>query len=62
MTTDSFSGEVAGTRYFNWAIIVGAAVLLLASVTNDAPRQPATQTATAPIETVVVSAAAHRAS
>jgi hypothetical protein len=52
MTTDS-NGEVYGAKFFTWAVIVGAAFLLLASVTNFTPSAPKVQAGSPAVETVV---------
>ena len=55
MYTHYSNGEVYGSRFFDWAAIVGAAVLVVLTFNNLAPQQ-GTQTASAPGHTVVVSA------
>ena len=56
MNSYNDNGETFGTKALNWVVIVGAAVLLMASVAAPAPKQATAQT-NAPIETVVVTAA-----
>ena len=58
MYTSYSNGEVYGTRFFNWAIIVGAAALVIVSFNGLAPQQG---NQTAPAKTVVVSADRHHA-
>jgi len=60
MSTSNSSGEVYGSRFFNWAVIVGAAALVIVSFNSLAPQQ-STQTAAAPAQTVVVSTARQHA-
>ncbi len=55
MYTSYSNGEVYGTRFFNWAVIVGAAALVALTFNSLAPIQ-GTQTAAAPAHTVVGSA------
>jgi hypothetical protein len=59
MNTDRPTGEIAGAKYFNWAIIAGAAALIAVAF-NGFVLQP-THAAKAPNESVVVSASAHHA-
>ncbi len=59
MYTNYSNGEVYGSRFFNWAVIVGAAALVIVSFNSLAPQ--GTQTAAAPAKTVVVSADKHHA-
>jgi Ca2+/Na+ antiporter len=59
MYTSYSNGEVYGSRFFNWAVIVGAAALVIVSFNSLAPQQT-TQTA-APAKTVAVSADKHPA-
>lgn len=58
MYTNYSNGEVYGSRFFNWAVIVGAAALVIVSFNSLAPQQT-TQTAAAPAKTVAVSADKH---
>ncbi len=60
MYTSYSNGEVYGSRFFNWAVIVGAAVLVIVSFNSLAPQQ-ATETAAAPAKTVAVSTDKHPA-
>jgi hypothetical protein len=60
MYTSYSDGEVYGTRFFNWAVIIGAAALVIVSFNSLAPQQSA-QTAAAPAKTVVVSTDKHHA-
>ena len=68
MTTDNYmtadDGEDYGSKFFNMAIIVGAAGLLIAMLgaTNPAPTAQTAHAAPAHIETVVVIAPQHKAS
>ena len=58
MYTNYSNGEVYGSRFFNWAVIVGAAALVIVSFNSLAPQQT-TQTAAAPAKTDAVSADKH---
>jgi len=60
MYTNYANGEVYGSRFFDWAAIVGAAALVVLTFNNLAPQQ-GSQTAAAPAHTVVVSADKHHA-
>jgi len=60
MYTHYSNGEVYGSRFFDWAAIVGAAALVVLTFNNLAPQQ-GSQTAAAPAHTVVVSADKHHA-
>ena len=58
MYTNYSNGEVYGSRFFNWAVIVGAAALVIVSFNSLAPQQT-TQATAAPAKTVAVSAEKH---
>ena len=60
MYTNYSNGEVYGSRFFDWAAIVGAAALVVLTFNNLAPEQ-GTRTAATPAHTVVVSADKHHA-
>lgn len=60
MYTHYSNGEVYGSRFFDWAAIVGAAALVVLTFNNLVPQQ-STQIAAAPAHTVVVSADKHHA-
>lgn len=65
MYSEMSDGEVYGGKVFNWAIIVGAAAMLLTSTINWPVKPVAAPVATvqlsaAPIETVVVIAPRHK--
>jgi len=60
MYTSYSNGEVYGSRFFDWAAIVGAAALVVLTFNSLGPQQGA-QTAAAPAHTVVVSADKHHA-
>jgi Ca2+/Na+ antiporter len=60
MNTNYSNGEVYGSRFFNWAVIVGAAALVIVSFNSLAPQQ-SVQTAAAAAKTVAVSADKHPA-
>jgi hypothetical protein len=55
MYTNYSNGEVSGSRFFNWAVIVGAAALVVVSFNSLVPDN----SQTAPAKTVAVSAEKH---
>jgi hypothetical protein len=61
MYTHYSNGEVYGSRFFDWAAIVGAAALVVLTFNNLAPQQGSTQIAAVPAPTVAVSADKHHA-
>jgi hypothetical protein len=58
MTPDRSNGEFTGVKFFNWALIVGAAVLVATTFNSFAPHSAQPAKAKQQIETVVVSAPA----
>ena len=59
MYTSYSNGEVYGSRFFNWAVIVGAAALVVVSFNSLVPQQTTQTAAAAPARTVAVSAEKH---
>lgn len=62
MYTHYTNGEVYGSRFFDWAAIVGAAALVVLTFNNLAPPQSTQTVAATPAHTVIVSADKHHAS
>jgi hypothetical protein len=61
MYTNYSNGEVYGSRFFDWAAIVGAAALVVLTFNNLVPQQNTQTAAAAPAHAVVVSADKHHA-
>jgi hypothetical protein len=59
MYTSYSNGEVYGSRFFNWAVIVGAAALVIVSFNSLAPQDTTQTAAAAPAKTVAVSTDRH---
>ena len=59
MYTNYSNGEVYGSRFFNWAVIVGAAALVIVSFNSLVPQQTTQTAAVTQAKTVAVSTAKH---